>query len=336
MKRLILIISVAFMAISCGGKKYTVTGNLEGLTGQVRLIDVHDDTNIINSVEAWMYEFTLEGEISEPRLVMFSCKDVKYNGLMVLEPGNIVVKKGAGLNVSITGTKLNEELIEVNQAINKYVYSANVDTAEAVEYLTAKTLENKDNVLGAYLFINTYRMLSVADAESLYSELSASNKQDAGVVEAMAWLAQFKKTEVGQKFIPIEMPQMNGDTLALADIVAANKYTMINFWTGWSESCLAEFPNMKEVYSAHHENGFEIYGVSLDEERQGWIRTFVTEKLSWKQVGVSINGDKSAAADYAIITLPTNFLIDQSGTIVAKNLRGQELVDTINELMGAE
>ena len=114
----------------------------------------------------------------------------------------------------------------------------------------------------------------------------------------------------------------------------ANKYTLVDFWASWCGPCMGEVPHLKETYDKFHKKGFEIYGVSFDNNRDKWLAAVKDNGMKWIQVS-DLNGfDNPAAKDYAVQGIPSNFLIDASGNIVAKNLRGEDLYKKVEELLG--
>ena len=97
---------------------------------------------------------------------------------------------------------------------------------------------------------------------------------------------------------------------------------------------MGEVPHLKETYDKFHKKGFEIYGVSFDNNRDKWLAAVKDNGMKWIQVS-DLNGfDNPAAKDYAVQGIPSNFLIDASGNIVAKNLRGEDLYKKVEELLG--
>ena len=113
----------------------------------------------------------------------------------------------------------------------------------------------------------------------------------------------------------------------------ANKYTLVDFWASWCGPCMGEVPHLKKTYDEFRKKGFEIYGVSFDEDRGDWLGAVEQNDMNWLHVSEVKGFDNQAAKDYAIQGIPSNFLIDGQGTIVAKNLRGEALYEKISELL---
>ena len=127
----------------------------------------------------------------------------------------------------------------------------------------------------------------------------------------------------------------DGKEVSLKEVVEnpANKYVLLDFWASWCGPCMGEVPHLKKTYDEFHKKGFEIFGVSFDNNRDKWLGAVKENQMNWIQVS-GLNGfDNQHAKDYAVQAIPANFLIDHEGKIVAKNLRGEELYNKIAELL---
>lgn len=142
-----------------------------------------------------------------------------------------------------------------------------------------------------------------------------------------------KETAAGTQFKDIEAKDKDGNTIKLSDIVKSNSLTMVDFWASWCGPCRAEMPNVKKVYADYHDKGFEVYGVSLDEDKNAWLDAVGKLELPWIQVNDVVDGDASGASAYGVQAIPTTILIDQNGTIIAKNLRGEDLAKKVAEIL---
>ncbi len=112
------------------------------------------------------------------------------------------------------------------------------------------------------------------------------------------------------------------------------KYLLIDFWASWCAPCRAENPNVVKAYAKYHEKGFEILGVSLDNERgrENWLNAIKKDGLAWTQVSDLKYWNNEVARKYGISSIPQNFLLDPTGKIVGKNLRGETLSKKLEEI----
>ena len=112
-----------------------------------------------------------------------------------------------------------------------------------------------------------------------------------------------------------------------------DKPALVDFYASWCGPCMGEVPFLVDTYAKYHGKGFEIYGVSFDEDRGDWLGAVEQNDMNWLHVSEVKGFDNQAAKDYAIQGIPSNFLIDGQGTIVARNLRGEALYEKISELL---
>ena len=142
-----------------------------------------------------------------------------------------------------------------------------------------------------------------------------------------------QETAVGKPFKEIAMVDLSGKMQRLSEVVKANKLTLVDFWASWCAPCRAEMPNVKRLYAAYHDKGLEIYGVSFDENMLSWQNAVTQMQLPWIQVSDLKGWASDGAKIYNIRGIPATILIDANGTIVGKNLRGQDLVKKVSEIL---
>ncbi len=127
------------------------------------------------------------------------------------------------------------------------------------------------------------------------------------------------------------LPTSKGDTLSLSDFYGKHTLILIDFWASWCAPCRAENPNLRAAYSKFKAKGLEIVGVSLDQNKEAWLRGIKDDKLSWPQLSDLGYFNSEAARLYGINSIPSNFLLDANGVILASNLRGPELNKAIEQ-----
>jgi thiol-disulfide isomerase/thioredoxin len=128
----------------------------------------------------------------------------------------------------------------------------------------------------------------------------------------------------------IKLATPAGPDLALSSL--RGKYVLIDFWASWCGPCRRENPNVVKTYAAYKDKGFEIFGVSLDQDRAAWLKAIETDKLVWKHVSDLKYWSSAGAQAYQVNSIPQTFLLDKEGRIIAKGLRGAALDQYLAQL----
>ena len=133
--------------------------------------------------------------------------------------------------------------------------------------------------------------------------------------------------EIGQKFPGFSETDFAGKPLSVA--ACRGKVTMIDFWATWCPPCRAEMPNVAATYQKYHAQGFEIIGVSLDEDRNALVNFLPAHGLVWPQYFDGQGWDNKLAKKYNVRSIPMDYLLNRHGIIIGKELRGEELGEAV-------
>ena len=175
-----------------------------------------------------------------------------------------------------------------------------------------------DQVKQDYPLDQLKEMVGAFTTESIYSR------------DLNDYIAKQERLEVGQPFIDFTLQTNDGESVTLSERIAQNKLTLVDFWASWCGPCRHENPVVKAAYEQFHELGFDVIGVSVDQDEAKWLQAVEEDQLPWTQVRDSEN---KASESYMIYYIPANFLFDQNGTMVAKGLRGEDLTAKLSELL---
>lgn len=200
-------------------------------------------------------------------------------------------------------------LNELNDYIKKYMANSLGLYATSIRWKGEENITLYDSLTAVF--------------ESKYPNLAISKKLREKV-------NRLKQTSLGGQAANIELPNPDGKTI---NLMAVNKkYILIDFWASWCGPCRRESESLNSLYKKYKDQGFEIYGVSLDDKRDKWIEALEKDKRNWPNVS-SLEAFKTQAAyDFAVTALPHNYLIDKDMKILAKNIHGQELEDFLEGL----
>jgi len=324
------------------------------------------DSSVVNNGT-----FTMSGSIAEPVQATLTLNYSGVGGMgskkahkktFYLEAGSIKVKSKDSLSTAtIKGGQLNKDY----QALTKVLEPTKTQMdAFMADYFALPKEQQQDSSIRAVLdkkynaitekqnaayskFISSHSNSIVAlDAlkvfggstpefdivSPLYNGFSAAVKNSSAGKEYAENLAKLEATNVGAMAPQFTQNDPNGNPVQLSSF--KGKYLLIDFWASWCGPCRAENPNVVKAYAKYHEQGFDILGVSLDNDkgREKWLNAIQKDSLTWTQVTDLKYWNNEVAKLYAIRSIPQNFLLDPTGKIIAKNIRGEALQNKLAEI----
>lgn len=252
--------------------------------------------------------------------------------------GSLLIKEYADFEVSLT----QKYLKPVEQA---YMEAQGDETKEAgLIKAYEKALKDKDKELNQMVLDKFESSIALH-----YVALKWDGNTDLALMEEINKRVQKKHPKttfaefVNQRYKSLSQIVMGAiaPEIDLADVDGKNiklssfkgKYVLIDFWAAWCGPCRAENPNVVRMYGEYKSKGLEIYGVSLDDSKQAWLKAIEKDKLTWINVSDLKGWQSIAAKTYSVSAIPMSFLLDKQGKIIAKNLRGKALEDKLKELM---
>lgn len=186
-------------------------------------------------------------------------------------------------------------------------------------------ISNKDTYWGPLLMVTLLTHFS-DDQKPWYDSLSEEAKNS--YYGKMVHDELYPVGLVGTAAPKFDVKDQNGVALSLGDLIKDKKYTLIDFWASWCSPCIKEIPNLKNLYSKYSDKGFEIISISIDEKEDDWTKKSKEVELPWP----SFLDKETIAAQYKVKVVPTMYILDSNGVIIAENLRGSALDEKLEEL----
>ena len=324
MKKALIGLLAAGTLVGCGGNTYTITGKLDpGITDSVFLMQGNpENPTIASAAVAADGTFKIKGTIDQPDLAILTNRHRQGIGFIFLEPGKIDVKTADLGQFQVGGTRSNEIFQPINDSLGmlqgQFLVAMQENDMEKFDSLNQvangimrRALDNNsDNLVGVYFFGNLYNEMEPQEAREILNKFPE----------------QMQKTQI--------LTDSLGETVSVTPLIGPGKWVLIDFWATWCSPCRGELPYLKEAFKEFGPKGFNIYGVSLDNDAESWKEFLVKEEMTWPNV-IAVTDGKSApiVEEYGIRSIPTNFLISPEGKIVAKDLRGEGIKEKLAELV---
>jgi peroxiredoxin len=220
------------------------------------------------------------------------------------------------------GTKsLEAEFDKLSQEREKKVYHT---------YL----MENANSPIALYV-LNQYAGYDIdaKKVEPLFKKLPAATRSLPSGIAFKERIETAKKTGVGAYAMNFTQNDTLDKPVSLSDF--KGKYVLIDFWASWCGPCRAENPNVVKAFNEYKDKDFTVLGISLDQpgKKQAWLDAIHKDNLTWTHVSDLKFWDNAVAKQYGIRAIPQNLLIDPTGKIIAKNIRGEELTKKLEEVI---
>lgn len=201
---------------------------------------------------------------------------------------------------------------------------------EKNELLDELVSSHKESFMGPLLMIRLVGRLS-KDYRDLYDKLSDTARQSYYGREVKDEV--YPPTLVGDIAPTVTVRNLEGNEKLLSFIHHNNRYLLLDFWASWCVPCHKEIPNLKRIYEQYHAKGLDIIGISCDHNIDDWKATLAEQGEPWCNY---IDQTRQAITEYKVQYIPSIFILDREGVIIAEKLRGKELSDFIDKLFEKE
>ncbi len=362
----LLVLAIGLAFASCTTKKtYQIAGTVDSLTnldGQIVYLG-ESFSSIVDSTTIADGKFVFNGTASDTAKLFLVFTQERPGVSFVLEAGNIAIDFPEG---AATGTPLNDEFQQYKDAkeglskdfmtLMNEVESDSTSTRtdeekrellqgeydKMVQKIIAVSVacfeKHTNDVVGASAFLD---VLSSPDPDmeqlmALRAKAGDIVLNTAGVKESLEMADNLANTQVGKMFVDFEgLDTDSNEAVSLSKYVGQGDYALVDFWASWCGPCRGEIPHIANAYNKFKDKGLKVIGAVVWDKLDAHQSAKESLKVVWPQIFDNTEGGKELATKYGIRGIPEVILFAPDGTIVARSLRGEEMLNKLAEVYAA-
>ncbi|MCG2612327.1 AhpC/TSA family protein [Flavobacterium sp. SM15] len=370
MKKVLLLAAFSIMA-SCskvGDNEFLITGTAKGFeNGTPVILQFQGEMGPVakDTVKIENGKFEFKGIVDSTDISFIKIDNPNTLVPFILENGelNISIQKDSLHLTKLSGTTNNDKLQKFNEEVQtqyksfekfrkdnqaKYMAAESQKDTATVNALMKQMMDlqksmmehpknymqKNNNEILSVIILENYVSRGMMPLEEIKTQMAKYSKELSATKPALRikkLIAPVKEVAVGLEAPDFKAPNPEGKMVSLKE--SLGKVTIIDFWASWCGPCRAENPNVVALYNEFHAKGLNIIGVSLDKDAAKWKEAIAKDNLTWTQVSNLKFWEDPIAKEYSVKSIPATFILDATGKIVAKDLRGAELKAKVAELL---
>ena len=290
---------------------------------EMEILFINDEENIQINADANNYQsYTVKGSETSQALINFLMEYRKKDSSLMSTIYNLdALRKQNGKDSTIFWLQKQRQskINDINKLVGNVI---NNSTSPAFVYYTLgislRSMESAQVLALAKAAAEKLKAEPLAQFANLLSTQVQANAKTTAIA-------------VGTMAPEIALPDANGKIISLTSL--RGKYILVDFWASWCGPCRGENPNVVAAYEKYKKKNFTVLGVSLDDDKASWLEAIQADKLNWQHISDLKKWESIVVSTYQIEGIPFNVLLDPTGKVIATDLRGEALQNTLASLL---
>ncbi len=263
-------------------------------------------------------KFTFTGKVDQPLLYGLATDGMSYPKPFFVENKTMDIALNAQDDLfTVSNSPINDLFLKYAEKVHEPGFSI-------TDFVASHT---NSPVAAFYLYRYFTYQLPLEELKAVRAHLAQELNNCPYVVDLDAIIQRLENVEIGQTAPGFSLPDTAGVAVSLQDF--RGKYVLLDFWASWCPPCRKENPNVVKLFNEYKDKNFTIIGISLDYNRDNWLKGIADDHLAWTHVSDLKYWDSEIPALYGVRGIPSNMLLDPNGVILAKNVMGEDLANAL-------